>query len=105
MERRNGKTKERDPRKKALPVMESCTECPKESKHKHPYPLCDKHYVDKFSFQVVDGVRIPFKEWVENELKNQGLWFNEGETRREWFARMEEHGRSALLKLTTGKKT
>ena len=76
--------------------MEICTECPKESKHKYPYPLCDKHYVDKFSYQVINGVKMPFKEWLQGELEKQGLWFNEGETRREWFARMEEHGRSAL---------
>ena len=47
---------------------------------------------------------MPFKEWLQGELEKQGLWFNEGETRREWFARMEEHGRSALLKLSKGKK-
>ena len=84
--------------------MEICTECPRESKHKYPYPLCDKHYVDKFSYQVINGVKMPFKEWLQGELEKQGLWFNEGETRREWFARMEEHGRSALLKISKGKK-
>lgn len=105
MERRNGKTKEGNTSQRVARVMESCVDCPKEAKHKHPTSLCDKHYVDRYSYQTIDGVEIPFKQWVEDELKKQGLWFNEGETRREWYGRMEEYGRSALLKLSKRKKT
>jgi hypothetical protein len=53
---------------------------------------------------VIDGVVIPFKQWVESELKKQGLWFKDGETRREWYARLEEYGRDSLLAFSSGKK-
>ena len=104
MERRNGETEERNIIEKVARVMETCTDCTKESKHKHPIPLCDKHYCDRYSFQVIDGVVIPFKQWVESELKKQGLWFKDGETRREWYARLEEYGRDSLLAFSSGKK-
>jgi hypothetical protein len=84
--------------------MEICVDCPNEAKHKHPMSLCDKHYCDRYSFQVIDGVMIPFKKWVESELKTQGLWFKDGETRREWYARLEENGRDALRAFSSRKE-
>ncbi len=39
-----------------------CSECNKESTQLHPYPLCDWHWAVKYSYQTVNGKRLPFQE-------------------------------------------
>jgi hypothetical protein len=45
-----------------------------------------------------------FKEVLKAQLIEQGLWFKDGETRQEWYDRLEVDGRSALRRFT-GRKT
>ena len=39
-----------------------CSECNKESTQLHPYPLCDWHWAVKYSYQTVNGKRLPIQE-------------------------------------------
>ena len=39
-----------------------CSECNKDATQLHPYPLCDWHWAIKYSYQTVNGKRLPFQE-------------------------------------------
>jgi len=39
-----------------------CSECNKDATQLHPYPLCDWHWAVKYSYQTVNGKRLPFQE-------------------------------------------
>ena len=81
-----------------------CSDCEKKrATQLHPYILCDSCHADRYSMQNVDGKLVPFREVLKSQLKKQGLWFKDGETRGEWHKRMEVEGRSALRRFASGK--
>ena len=82
-----------------------CSDCEKKrATQLHPYILCDSCHADRYSMQNVDGKLVPFREVLKSQLKKQGLWFKDGETRGEWHKRMEVEGRSALRRFARGEK-
>ena len=46
-----------------------CSECNKDATQLQPYPLCDWHWAVKFSYQTVNGKRLPFKEALQSVTK------------------------------------
>ena len=82
-----------------------CSSCEKKrATQLHPYILCDSCHADRYSMQKMDGKLVPFREILKSQLKKQGLWFKDGETRGEWHKRMEVEGRSALRRFARGEK-
>ena len=82
-----------------------CSDCDKKKATQlHPYILCDSCWADRYSTQAIGGKVFKFKEVLKAQLVEQGLWFKDGETRKEWHQRMEVGGRSALRRFT-GRKT
>ena len=81
-----------------------CSSCEnKRATQLHPYILCDSCHADRYSVQRLGGKAYKFKEVLKAQLIEQGLWFKDGETRKEWHERMEVGGRSALRRFTRGK--
>ena len=81
-----------------------CSDCDrKRATQLHPYILCDSCWADRYSTQAIGGKVFKFKEVLKAQLIEQGLWFKDGETRKEWHERMEVGGRSALRRFTRGK--
>ena len=82
-----------------------CSDCDKKrATQLHPYILCDSCWADRYSTQAIGGKVYKFKEVLKAQLVEQGLWFKDGETRKEWHQRMEVGGRSALRRFTGGQK-
>ena len=80
-----------------------CSDCDKKrATQLHPYILCDSCWADRYSTQAIGGKVFKFKEVLKAQLIDQGLWFKDGETRKEWHQRMEVGGRSALRRFTRG---
>ena len=82
-----------------------CSDCDKKrATQLHPYILCDSCWADRYSTQAIGGKVFKFKEVLKAQLIEQGLWFKDGETRKEWHERMEVGGRSALRRFARGEK-
>ena len=81
-----------------------CTDCEKKpATQLNPFLLCDSCYANRYSTQIVDGKRVPFKEALKASLIKQGLWFKDGETRGDWYERMATVSRSTLREFARGK--
>ena len=81
-----------------------CTVCEdKRVTQLQPHPMCDSCHADRYSMQHWNGKLVPFREVLKSQLKKQGLWFKDGETRGEWHKRMEVEGRGALRRFASGK--
>ena len=67
-------------------------------------PMCDSCWSDKCGVQNIGGELKHFKQFLKDKLVEMDLWFKDGETKAEWFERMEVHGRNSLQRYTGRKK-
>ena len=82
-----------------------CTVCEeKRVTQLRPAPMCDSCWSDKCGVQNIGGELKHFKQFLKDKLVEMDLWFKDGETKAEWFERMEGHGRNSLQRYTGRKK-
>tara|TARA_R110002167_G_scaffold13429_2_gene55942 strand:+ start:364 stop:606 length:243 start_codon:yes stop_codon:yes gene_type:complete len=68
-----------------------CQFCEKKATHINPASVCDFHYVEAYSTQMIDGVRVPFKKMLKDQLEKSGMWKKEDETLEQWYDRCKDH--------------
>ena len=64
----------------------------------HPSPLCCRHWTDRHSKQLWDGVYRPYKEVLAIQLHEMGLIPDDGESNTEFDLRCKEAGRATFRK-------
>ena len=83
-------------------MNEKCIDCKAPATQLAPFPLCSKHWTDRYAkgpLRGEDGELLPYKKSLRDLLKEKGLWKEKDETVEEWQARCEKHSsRKKILK-------
>ena len=88
--------------------MEKCSDphCSKYATIYHPAPYCDRdwarRYSSQFSPEVAEELKlptpsVPYRRYLEWQLKNRGLTKKDGETKEELFERCKARARKSKL--------
>ena len=68
-----------------------CQFCDKKATHLNPVTVCDFHYVETYSYQMIEGERVPFKKVLKQQLEKIGMWKEEDETLEKWYERCKDY--------------
>lgn len=83
-------------------MNEKCIDCKAPATQLAPFPLCSKHWTDRYAkgpLRGEDCELLPYKKSLRDILKEKGLWKEKDETVPEWQARCEKHSsRKKILK-------
>ena len=75
-------------------MSERCIDCKAPATQLAPFPLCSKHWTDRYAkgpLRGENGELLPYKKSLKDILKEKGLWKEDNETVAEWQDRCEKY--------------